>query len=461
MIKRNFKKQYTLKSMAFILALFMVTGLFTACGKADENVPFDYATGSDGLREEIPESLSYTVESGGRGAVKVDAKVYSEGYGQVATYKLEKRDKNDEWIKSYAEKLFDNGEYINVKPRRFRNLEELESEKQFWEERLIDLDEGSTGYARIKSEIDALEYDIINFSESNYIKYPEGQVIFDTDYSADTGYSETAQLRGEVDGNVWLLNYGHSVDENGKDSWSPALYGSCLEKMDGISSLYEAEDAGTYKNKCDRAQAETDAIKLINRLGFDNMECVKMTEILPYYMSEPADCFDGYCFVYGPSLNGIKLFSGTGSGASTDGEYIAIQPYVCILVNSEGAYSFCIMEDYVIEDVLSEDSQMISFQQIDNIAHTEFEKMMEEQSTGIYDDAESNFSVIRVEFEYLCVTYDGISYAMIPVWTYYREWFNGMDTVLRPVVIVNALDGAVIPSAMVYFDWEYYQIMKY
>ncbi len=416
----------------------------------------DYATGSDAVQEEIPKTLSYTVNSGGSGAVKVEAEVSSEGYGQATAYKLKKRDKNDEWVRSYAEKLFDNGEYINVKPYGFCSLEELETEKQFWEERLIDLDEDSTGYARVKSEIDALEYDIINFSENNYVKYPEGQIIFQNVF--DTGFDETAQLRGEVDGNVWLLNYNHCVDENGKDSWSPALYGSCLEKMNSIALLQYAENAG--KNKCDRTQAETEAIKLINRLGFDNMECIKITELLPYY-NAPADCFDGYCFVYGPSLNGINFFSGTGAGVSADGEHIAIQPYVVVLVNSEGAYSFCIMEDYVIEDVLSENSQMLSFQQIDNIAHTELEKMMEEQYTDGYDDAESNFSIIRVDFEYLCVTYDGISYAMIPVWTYYREWSNGVDTVLRPVVIVNALDGAVIPIAFVAFEWEHYQIMKY
>ncbi|MDE5872494.1 MAG: hypothetical protein K2H07_01125, partial [Lachnospiraceae bacterium] len=125
MMKRNCKKWYTLKSTALIFALFIVTGVFTACGKPDKediakelggNTTSDSATKSDAVQEKISENLSYTVTSGGDGAVKVEAEVSSGGYGQVPTYKLKKKEKNDEWVKSYAEKLFDNGEYINVKP---------------------------------------------------------------------------------------------------------------------------------------------------------------------------------------------------------------------------------------------------------------------------------------------------------------------------------------------------------
>ena len=172
-MKQNCKKQYTLKSMAFISSLLIVTGAFTVCGKPDKkdiekdlsaNVTSDYATESDAVREEIPQTLSYTVSSGGTGEVKVEAEVCSEGYGQVPAYKLKKRDKNDEWIRSYAEKLFDNGEYINVKPYDFCSLEELEAEKQFWEERLMALDENSNGYSRVDTEIGYLLYSMEHFS---------------------------------------------------------------------------------------------------------------------------------------------------------------------------------------------------------------------------------------------------------------------------------------------------------
>lgn len=182
MIKRNCKKTYTSKNKAFILAMVII-GAFTACGKADrenieedlrENVTSDYATKSDAVQEEIPESLSYTVTAGDNGAVKVEAEVSSEGYGSdIPAYKLKKRDKNDEWVQSYAEKLFDNGEYVNVKPYDFCSLEELETEKQFWEERLMTLTEGSNGYSRVESEIAYIEYLMEHFSESDYVKYPE------------------------------------------------------------------------------------------------------------------------------------------------------------------------------------------------------------------------------------------------------------------------------------------------
>ncbi len=457
-----------LKSTALIFALLIVTGVFTACGKPDKediakdlggNVTSDSAMKSDVGQEQIPENLSYTVESRGSGAVKVEAEVYSEGYGQVPTYKLKKRDKDDEWVKSYAEKLFDNGEYINVKPYDFCSLEELEAEKQFWEERLMDLDESSNGYSHVQSEIGYIEYKMEHFSENNDVKYPEGQLVFtgSNSYYGDnfTNYEsyERAQLRGEVDGNVWLLNYDYTMyeydDESGDHTTinAPILYGSCVEKMNYLTGSYGMEN-GVYKNKCDREQAENEAAKLIDRLGFNNMECIKMTELQP---SHAAYC-DGYSIIYEPSLNGIKMFFCFEKGTNADGKNIAVQPYVSVLVNSEGAYSFCIMEDYDVEETLSENSQMLSFQQIDDIAHTEFEKKMEEHPDSIYD-------ITKVKFEYLCVTYDGLSYAMIPAWTYYMEWINNGDTDLYPVLIVNALDGAVISSAPVNFNWEYDFIM--
>lgn len=467
MMKRNCKKQHTLNCAAFISALLIVAGAFTACGKPDkrdiekdlsENVTSDYATGGDAVQEEIPETLSYTVSSGSRGAVKVEAEVCSEGYGQIPAYKLKKRDKNDEWIRSYAEKLFDNGEYINVKPYDFCSLEELETEKQFWKERFAALDESSRGYSRVETEIAYIEYEMEQFSESNYVKYPEGQLVFTSDINSDedgsTNHYEQAHLRGEVDGDVWNLDYHYSVcDYRGQMEINiPVLYGSCIEKMDYLSGSYGME-SGIYKNKCDRATAESEAIKLLDKLGFSNMECVKMTELHPHYSSGNADYLDGYCIIYGPSLNGVKIFSSVGNGANADDNSVAVQPYVSILVNSEGAYSFCIMEDYVLEGPFSENSQMLSFSQIEDIAHTEFEKTMEEYPLMQYD-------ITKVKFEYLCVTYDGISYAMLPVWSYYQEWIVSGDTELYPVLIVNALDGAVIDTIYVYGNWEYYFIMQ-
>lgn len=471
MMKRNCKKQYTLKSTVLISTLFIVTGAFTACGKADHediekdlsaNVTSDYATGSDGLQEKIPETLSYTV-GGSNGEIKVEAEVYAEGYGNVPVYKLKKRDKNDRWVKSYAEKLFDNGEYINVKPYDVCSLEELEAEKYFWEERLAALDESSSGYRCVDSEISHIKQEMEHFSERNHVKYPEGQLVFESDRYGDgdkqAGYSESAQLRGEVDGDVWLLNYSCAYDYNVQEDireivlHAPVLYGSCVEKKSHILGAYGTEYE-LYENKCDWAKAESEAIKLLDRLGFDNMECVKTLGLLPDYGSGNADDLDGYAFIYKPSLNDIKMFSGVKSGVSADGENIAIQPYVSVLVNSEGAFSFCIMEDYVFEGTLSENSQMLSFQQIDDIARTEFEKMMEWQPTNAYD-IYTSCNITKVRFEYLCVTYDRLSYVMLPVWTYYTERSSHGYTKLYPVLIVNGLDGAIIDSAYVYSDWEY------
>ena len=44
--------------------------------------------------------------------------------------------------------------------------------------RLDALDESSAGYSHVQSEIGYIEYQIEHFSESDYVKYPEGQLVF-------------------------------------------------------------------------------------------------------------------------------------------------------------------------------------------------------------------------------------------------------------------------------------------
>ncbi|MCM1173050.1 MAG: DUF6034 family protein [Clostridium sp.] len=465
MMKQNCERRYTLKNMALISALIILTGIFTACGRSSkEDIAKDLsgnvtaATKSDAAQEAIPQSLSYTVESRSGGKIKVEAELYADGYGQVPTYKLKRKDKDDAWVKAYAEKLFDNGDYINVKPYAFCSREELEAEKQFWEERLADLEDDTDAYEHVESRIARIEWEMDNLKD-NAVEYPKDQFIFTEEFyypeDNSTTFYNNALLRGEIDKDVWLLEYDYVDYEADIQVDQPALYGSCPEKQNYINNSY-GMDLGIYKNKCDRAEAEREAELFLDKLGFHNMSCVKMTEIQPVSegkVKNGADYLDGYGIVYAPYLNGINMFSDVGEGVSVNDGITAVQPYVIICVNSKGVYSFCIMEDYEIEETLSENSQMLSFQQIDDIAHTHFDKLLEEYPSTQYD-------ITKVNFEYVCVAYDENSYAMLPVWVYYSEFIVAGDTMLDPVLIINALDGALISSEYVHCSWEYYSIMQ-
>lgn len=97
--KIDMKKRLCIKSAAVISTLLAVTGVFTACGKADrkdierdlsENVTSDAATKSDAeqvIDKDIPDKLTYTI-NGAQGTIKVNADVYADGYGNVPVYNI-------------------------------------------------------------------------------------------------------------------------------------------------------------------------------------------------------------------------------------------------------------------------------------------------------------------------------------------------------------------------------------
>lgn len=106
----------------------------------DLNAQGGTASGSDAYNvdmngeEGIPEHISYSVTNGYGSEVKVDADVSASGYGQAAIYDVKPVTIDEEVIKGYADKLFDNGSYEVVKPYSICSMDELQAEKALLEE---------------------------------------------------------------------------------------------------------------------------------------------------------------------------------------------------------------------------------------------------------------------------------------------------------------------------------------
>ncbi len=463
-----------MKKKILLSALLILTCTLTACGKKDRmdidkdlggNTTESAGTSDKISDEEIPESLSYTV-----GGVTVDAKVSADGYEQTPVYKVKKKEKNDDWIRSYAEFLFDGGEYVNVKPYHLCSKDELEEEKEFWEEELSELTEADTGYWRIKQEIDTLEFEMDRASGRADESYAEDKLIYENDFSEEgaeggvlENHTEYALLRGNADGDVWQLGYDyreyeHIIDGEPYTSVSaPILYGICPKKAKYYNTAYGI-DLGLYQNSCSRATAEANAEKLLDRLGFNDMEQVYISELLPQLIGEEgenngvADYCDGYAMVYAPVFGNLKTPTNMCSieafafvdESETEITMSAMQPRVIILVNSEGVFSFCIIEDYEIEETLTEHSSMLTFEQIDSIAKDKFGALNNVHTT-----------ITDVNFGYMCITYDDASYAMVPVWSYCMEFDIMASHSKLPLINICALDGTVITTSTVPFNYEY------
>lgn len=452
------------KSKVFIATLLIVTGVFTACKKSDkediaknlsENVTSDFATKSDAefvADEDIPEKLTYTL-SGAQGTFKVDADVYADGYGNVPTYNIKKCEKDDEWLEGYAKKFFDDGEYENVKPYMFCSFDELKQEKSFCEELLSQYEASAPAYEIIMKEKMDIESQIENYVEENYVKYPDKKLIyeFDTDLASQGGKvlnCERAHLKGEADGKLWYMNYERGIENEETalyDDSVGCLYGVCLENIPDIMYLTKI-DIG-FPNKCERETAEKEAEKLLESLGFKNMKQIYISQLR--VDTDEDYMLDGYSITYGPSVNGIDLLYGTSAekiiaeeqetGALSDN--MAVQPFVKIEVFSGGIFGFCIFEQYEISNVLAENSSMLSFEQVDSQVKSVYQSLIEYNRIDI--------EINEVRFGYACITYDGISYAMVPVWRYYTIPNSGPGKF--PIATVCALDGSFLfPGESIY-----------
>lgn len=455
------KKKFTCKRMAFISTLLVATGVLSACGKTDrddiakdlsENVTYT-ATKGDAepvTDEDIPEKLTYTI-SGSEGTIKVNADVYADGYGNIPTYNIIKCEKDDAWLDGYAKKFFDDGEYENVKPYRFCSMDELTQEKSFCEELLSQLEVTDGGYETMMTEKSYIESEIEDYAETEYVKYPDNKLIYeyDTDIvlpSGKTLNSARAHLKGEVDGKLWYMNYERGNYDNINDwpedyleTWGnyeeqkDYLYGFCPENMPNI--MYAMDMDMGYPNKYERETAEKEAEKLLKDLGLENMEQIHIT---PLRVDGDDDfMLDGYIITYAPSVNGVALLYGTSSeyvgaeNSNTESLSIAGQPFVKIGVSSAGIFEFAIYEQYEIGDALTGSSSMISFEQIDNQVKSMFETFVA---------SKMDVEIDAVRFGYICITYDGISYAMVPAWRYYMNTPGGVSD--WPFITVCALDGS-------------------
>ncbi len=434
------------------VAILSTMLLFSSCGKAkkddiEEDLREDFGvsasvsnTEEKSETDEVPENISYTVEVGGR-TTKVDAKIYADGYGNVPTFSVKECENKETWVLNYAAKLFDNGEYTNVKPYTVLTREELEAELQIYKER-------ESGSIDIANDIMQLEYALENYDLPTE-KMPDDKVLYseDYDYSYDGVEGDVlnneVNLRGYVDGRLWRFNYrdGHSNwTENGKTDnlkYIPCIDARCIDEAYDVWSTSNIGET-FLNNACNREDAEKKAKKLLQQLGFDDME---LLHIVQNNMGQRGDLLiDGYTMVFGMSQNGAHLLFASGAievAIEQESAYSATQPYVEIIVNSNGIYGIKIIGNYSEPEIMSENSKMLSFERINEIAKEELRGMMTESQSKTFD-------IDTIEFGYVYITYDGLSYAIVPVWRYYSVDGDRNELQRDACLTINALDGAVI-----------------
>ncbi|MDE6025645.1 MAG: hypothetical protein K2G45_09340 [Lachnospiraceae bacterium] len=446
------------KRIYLLCVIMSAIFLFTACGKAKkddiandlkENAGMEASDGNAVEKEEATENneetdtISYVVEEGGR-TTNVDAQIYADGYGNVPTFSVTECDDKDEYVLKYAQKLFDKGEYENIKPYEILSREELEKELQFYEEKYSgsEVQNRYTGY---------IEWLLETFDDTKHVEYPDDKIVYTRTETPDSGDGswafvyEEAMLRGNVDGRLWNLKYRDCHDESvsegvvtRREVEIPYMEAYCIDEIYVIEDTL-GMDEPNINNPCSRESAEGQAKQFLGRLGLDNMELLHIVHN-NVGLTEEECIVDGYTMIFGMSENGAHLlFSYGASGTNMESQapdIFAVQPYVEVLVNSNGVYGIKIRGKYNEPEIMSEKSEMLSFDQINEVAKEEFAKMIS-RDFHVYD-------IGSIEFGYVYITYDGLSYAVVPVWRYYEAKSERNTTVKTPVLTICALDGSII-----------------
>lgn len=446
-----------IKRICLLSLIMSAVFLFAACEKAKKDEianDLEALAGTDTSDDEvekgevskIPDTMSCTVTSGGW-STKIDAKIYADGYDNVSAFSVTECEDKDELVLKYAQKLFDKGKFENIKPCGAASREELEKEIQFYEERYSGSDDNSKN-----RYLEYVEWVLEKFNDSKYVDYPDDNIVYtiidDIEYTEDndaqnhssTVTYEEARLRGYVGGRLWVMNYSAGYNDTviGEEKYHneniPYLEAYCIDEEYFVTDTLGMDEA-KINNPCDRDVAEGQAKQFLSRLGMDNMELLHIVHN-NIRITEETSAVDGYTMIFGMSENGVHLLFSYGAcetnmKPTNEQNIFAAQPYVEVQVSSNGVYGIVIRGNYNEPEVMSEETAMLSLEQINEVAKAKL--------------AEYKISNIGcIEFGYVYITYDGLSYAIVPVWRCYESGSERDTTIKTPALTICALDGSVI-----------------
>lgn len=419
-----------------LLSLFICIG----CGNAskdninDELNGLDKETSANASDEAgditIPDRIKYTV-SHSAGMSTVDAKVDSKGYSSAATYSVEIKEKNDEWLDSYAGRLFD-GEYENIKPDWAMNYEEMIAERDYWKDN--PLDANLNRYDTANEYIDFFERENLNKSDTLNGRDTSDLLIQNNlvSYEEDDGSVAQrtlggARLRGNVGENIWELYYDDNEYSN-----IHVLQGVCLNNIMKPQQCVSM-DNDLFENKTDYDTAKLEAESFAQKLAGNDM--VTIHSVQCEVIENRNSTYNGYVFVLAPKINtGAVLYND--DSLTIDNGQDVVQPFLRVGVNDKGICNFVLMNDCYSISLMDGDVSLLSFEKVNEIAKEYIESEMERGA--LYD-------ITEIRFGYILISYDGKEYAAVPAWGYY---YYSENYDLAPVspFSVCALDGAIIKS---------------
>lgn len=486
------------------LALVVCMACMAAgCGKKGVAGELQELNNEEETVENIPtDALKYEVRVDGRSTqYKVDAEVVLPKADKVGVYEEQLMNLTEDKVVGYAKTLFDGGSYEQKKPYAACSREELEALKQEvqnaeagavytyvedkwrWEEKISELDFYLNHYIEPKE----------SYEEGKYYncQYYEAAKTDDDLAGYLLYYSRIMILEGAIGGTPYQLvayqadpEYGDCTNSYLKLYRENEIWSQC--SWQATTCHYSMSANPGQENVCEISEEEAanSAMNYMGMMGFEDMELVH-TEWL-YWQRSPIESQsddmydaqivpDGYSFYIARACNGVSgTYMPIGmEWLSGDGSSYAEQDIYKVDVSSEGVISVECGPLYENTGVISEDAEMLSFDDINKKAMEAFEAELgklaapEEKKEdagdegtddagnagdeGASEDAgdaeegdgggcmpvERGVVYIKwVKLNYINLQYNG-KFRLTPVWIY-ASYTNDMQF---PEIMINALDG--------------------
>lgn len=484
------------KAMAMIMIMAAITCAATGCGRKNIAGELDQLDTDNQLGEEVNEldtlaeklgvpkdGLDYTVDLGQfRYTVKADVEVSAPE--KVAVYQEEITQLTEEKVTALAKELFDAGNYEAIKPYAACSLSELEQSRQdietqaalaqfqyaeeewIYQDKLADVDFYINHYIEPKT----------TFEEGKYYdcQYAEAAKTDETLSGFMLYFDRIMILEGKIDGDIYQLVAFQQDAEYGDKTDSFLMLYRADENWRQSDSMtngyYYGEDQAFMReteNKCTYSEEEAGRLAkdVMSRLGFDEMEIVR-TEILCFQRTPiendnaeeygPELVSDGYVFYLQRTYQGLSgMYIPVGwEWLTTDGVSYAEQECYTVSVSSEGVISLSTGVLYENTEQLTDDVELLSFDQIDKLAQDAIKAKMgiqentdsenEEDSVTEQSAYSGSVAISAVALKYLNLQYDG-KFTLMPVWVYCSKGDGtGYSSKLYPQVMINAVDGSII-----------------
>lgn len=451
-----------------VLALVMV-----GCGKKDSQEIDDKLSSLDNAESSVgeestedsgiysmPESVSYEVQGELTSGMvtKVEAEVSAEQTDDISVYSLSYTSMDDAYVKCYADKLFDNGEYEVVKPYEISSLEELNEERNHY----LDIWSyyGGTSGSGVKQHygvcgpitigpehnITMIDQQVSDFQESNVVVYKDNQLLYEESYDSfdDAGnisgevIAKKAKLRGTVDGEEWELR-GYSANENNMYAYDIMVMNKVYTSTE-VTGCIGVNDFATScygENILDIDTARADAESFLKKLGFDKIDNIHTLQLVTKVDDKEVN--DGYRFIFAPKYGNLPVallnntyVIDTPTYAKVFGlEQACFQEYIHVNITSEGIIEVSFYKSYDESVELTDDAELLSFDDVDIAA----KKYIEESFPYVV-------TISNIDLKYVITYYGGEDYALVPVWLY--SMGPEVDGWSSTCFGVNALDGSII-----------------